>query len=96
MNNRRFLVHRSALLAFNVLTQSERCALEAAVAPLRDLPEKRWSKAGATPLESAEPLYFVRVDDSLRAIVRPTEGDQPEVVEIVRHETLERFFQKTG
>jgi hypothetical protein len=96
MNDVRFLLHRRALAAYSVLTAAERDALERAVAPLIDLPEERWSRAGAVRLESAEPLYLVRVDDSLRAIVRPREGGQPEVEDLVRHETLERFFKGVG
>ena len=70
--------------------------LARAVAPLVHLPEERWSRAGAVRLEASEPLYLVRVDDSLRAIVRPRLGDRPEVEDLVRHETLERFFKGVG
>ncbi len=96
MNGSRFLLHRRALLAFNTLTQTERDALESAMAPLADRPEDQWSAAGAVHLESADPLYMVRVDGSLRAIVRPATGGQPEVLDLVRHETLQRFFQAVG
>ena len=61
--------------------------------PLSKLPEERWPTAGAIRLESADPLYMVRVDDSLRAFVRPTAGKQPELLDLIRHETLQRYFQ---
>jgi hypothetical protein len=96
MNDIRFLLHRRAWLAYNLLTRAERDALEAAIAPLVDLAEERWRSAGVTRLESAEPLYLVKVDDSLRAIVRPAPGGQPEIVDLVRHEMLERFFKGVG
>jgi hypothetical protein len=89
----RFLLHHRALLAYNTLTRREREALEAAVAPLTDQAEDHWAALGATRLDTAESLFLVKVDKSLRAIVRPTEGGQPEVVDLVRHEMLERFFQ---
>ena len=96
MNDFRFLLHRRALLAYNALTPAERDSLEQAIAPLVDRPEQRWCASGAARLESPEPLYLVRVDASLRAIVRPAAGGQPEVLDLVRHETLERFFKGVG
>lgn len=95
MNSLHFTVHRRALLAHNTLTAAERDALETALAPLSDLPEEQWGTVGAVRLESSEPLYMLRVDKSLRAIVRPT-GGAPEVLDLVRHETLERYFKGAG
>jgi hypothetical protein len=96
MNESRFLLHRRALLAYNALTRSERDALDTAIARLVDQPETQWPAEGAVRLESTESLYMVRVDHSLRAIVRPAAGGQPEVLDLVRHETLTRFFQRVG
>jgi hypothetical protein len=96
MNDSRFLLHRRALLAYNALTRTEREALQAALTPLGDLPPTRWPGAGAVRLESPDLLYMVRVDDSLRAIVRPADDSRPEVLDLVRHETLERFFKEVG
>jgi hypothetical protein len=96
MSHLRFLLHRRALSAYHALSRTEREALETAVGALVDLPEERWGAAGAARLESAEPLYLLRPDSSLRAIVRPTPGGQPEILDLVRHETLERFFKGVG
>jgi hypothetical protein len=93
MPNLRFTVNRRALLSYNELTSRERRALSAALVPLSKLPEQQWPTAGAVRLESADPLYLVRVDDSLRAIIRPTSGAQPELLDLVRQETLQRYFQ---
>jgi hypothetical protein len=93
MDDLRFSIHRRALPAYHEINRAERSALEAALAPLVNRPERQWPQAGATRLESADPLYLVRVDKSLRAIIRPTAGGQPEVLDLVRHETLERFFR---
>jgi hypothetical protein len=91
-----FLLHRRALLAHSTLTRAERDALDAAVAPLAALPESQWDTVGAVRLRSPEALYWLRVDDSLRALVRPVRGDQPELLDLVRHEALERFFNGVG
>ena len=96
MSDNRFLIHRSAFLAHSTLTPRERGALETVLGPLVGLPEERWPTAGAVRLDSAEPLYLLRVDDSLRAIVRPAAGGRPELLDLVRHETLERFFKGVG
>jgi hypothetical protein len=92
----RFTLHRRALVGYNELAPAERDRLQAALAPLVDLPAERWPTVGAVRLESADPLYLVRVDDSLRAIVRPTPTGPPELLDLVRHELLERFFQGVG
>jgi hypothetical protein len=89
-------VNSRAFLAWSALTRKERDALEAAIGRLATLPLGRWPQAGGVPLESEEPLYMVRVDDSLRAIVRPAPRGGPEVLDLVRHETLERFFNGAG
>jgi hypothetical protein len=96
MNNHRFLVYRSAALGYSRLTAEERAALERVLAPLAAVPQDRWPTAGAVRLESPEPLYFVRVDDSLRAIIRPAADGRPEILDFVRHETLELFFKGAG
>ena len=66
MPNLRFTVNRRALSSYHGLTSRERRALSAALAPLSKLPEQQWPTAGAVRLESADPLYLVRIDDSLR------------------------------
>lgn len=93
MANPKFHVHRRARLAFDDLTASERKALEERIAPLADLPAEKWSSTKAVRLDTSQPLYLLRIDDSLRALVRPGRGGQPEIVDFVRHETLERFFK---
>jgi hypothetical protein len=96
MSRVRFRLHRRAQLAYHTLTPGERDALDAAVSRLVDLPEEDWPGASAIRLDSAEPLYVLKIDRSLRALVRPAPGGQPEVEDLVRHETLERFFKGVG
>jgi hypothetical protein len=94
MSNRRIVLNSRARLAFDMLTRRERAALKTTVAPLIDLPEDRWPEVGAVRLESVEPMYFVRVDDRLRAILPPTSSGRPEILYFVRHELLERYFKE--
>lgn len=89
----RFHIHRRAMLAFDDLTTSERNALEKRMASLADLPPDKWSGTKVVRLDTPQPLYLLRIDDSLRALVRPGLGGQPEVVDFVRRETLELFFK---
>ena len=70
--------------------------MEAAIDPLVDLPEERWPACGAVRLGLADSLYFVRVDNSLRALVRPTHEGKPELLDLVRHELLARYFTEAG
>lgn len=93
MAKSRFYIHRRAMLAFDELTTSERNALEETMASLADLPPDKWSGAKVVRLDTPQPLYLLRIDDSLRALVRPSLGGQPEIVDFVRHETLELFFK---
>lgn len=87
-----FLVHRRAMLWYNGLTRKERRALKEAIAPLLQLPEDQWTQAGAIRLGSAEPLYVLRIDDSIRAFVRPVNG-QPEIEDFVHQETIDLYFK---
>jgi hypothetical protein len=87
--------HRRALAAFNQLTDDEQTQVLATLAALLDAPAVQWPAAQATRLPGAVPLYLVRVNDSLRIIVRVDDGQEPEVVDIVRHETLQ-FFKNGG
>jgi hypothetical protein len=96
MTGLRFLLHRRALVAFNGLASAERDALETALAPLADLSVDQWSTRGAIRLATHQPLYVVRVDASLRALVRPAPGGEVELVDLVRHETLARWFNGVG
>jgi len=90
MNRVGYVLHRRALIGFNTFTADERGHLDRAVAPLLDLPEERWSDVGARRLGRDESVYLVQVDDNWRAFVQPTTCG-PEVVDLVRKETLQAF-----
>src|SRR5258707_402649 len=77
-------IHRRALVAINMLTASERRALESVIAPLVGRSEAQWPARGAVRLESPQSLYVVRVDGSLRAIVQPAVDGQRDVVDLAQ------------
>jgi hypothetical protein len=85
--------HRRASAALNQLADDERTQVLQRLASLEDTPAARWPADLATRLSGSQLLYLVRINDSLRAIVRAVEGQLPEVMDVVRHETLE-FFAK--
>jgi hypothetical protein len=91
-----YKIHRRALAALNQLTPEEQAQVQERLAGLVDTPADQWPAALAKRLPGDPSLYLVRVDDSLRAIVRGADGQQPEVLDIVRHETLQSFAPRPG
>lgn len=87
--------HRRALMALNQLTADERARVLETLAGLVETPVAQWLAPQARRLPGESPLYLVRIDDSLRAIVRAADGQEPEVMDIAHRETLE-FFAKNG
>jgi len=87
--------HRRAFMALNQLPADEQAKVLETLARLFDSPADQWPAAQAKRLSGEPPLYLVRIDDSLRAIVSSAEGQEPEVMDIVRRETLE-FFAKSA
>jgi hypothetical protein len=88
--------HRRALAALNQLEEGEQAQVQEALAALPDTPAARWSAAQARRLPGDQPLYLVRLDDSLRAFVQAAQGQEPEVLDIVRQETLKSFARAPG
>jgi hypothetical protein len=93
MKDANFTINRRAFLGHSQLTPAERRALDSAMRPLMRLPEERWQTVGAIRLDSADPLYMLRIDKSLRALVRPTKDGPPELLDLVRREFLEWYSE---
>jgi hypothetical protein len=91
MEIRSYQFHRRAAGALHQLAAEEQGQVLDAVAGLVDTPVAQWPAAQARRLPGDQPLYLVPVNDSLRVIVRAVDGQEPEVMDIVRHETLESF-----
>jgi hypothetical protein len=92
VNDFPFLVRNRASMGYHNLARPDREALDRALERLAALPPERWPAAGAAPLKTPEPTYFLPVDKSLRAFVRPAEGGRLELLDLVRQETLDRYF----
>ena len=58
---------------------------------LAHLPPSQWPARIVNRADVATTLYLISVDESLRLLIAAPEGQAPEVVDIVRHETLEQF-----
>jgi hypothetical protein len=89
----RFPINHRAFMGYTTLTPEEQAAVQAAIEPLIDRPEAEWPAHGAIRLEYPEPLYLLKVDPSLRAIVQPTPDGRPELLDLIRRETLEYLFR---
>jgi len=87
----RFGFHRRAFMALGELTEAEQAAVLGRLAALANIPSHDWHARVVKRPGVATPLYLIRVDESLRALIAAPEGRNPEVVDIVRHETLEQF-----
>jgi len=91
-----YTLHRRALGALNELTPDEKAQVMEKLALLLDVPPAEWPAAQAKRFQGDQSLYLVRVNDSLRIIIRAAEGQRPEVMDVVRHETLESFAKTAG
>ena len=97
VDNYRF--HRRARMAFQQLDADEQAQVRERLLSLVKTPATQWPAALAKRLPGDQPLYLVRVNDSLRAFVQVVEGQQPEVQDIVMQEALDfmaRAAAKTG
>jgi len=88
--------HRRAVVALNQLAADEQSQVVQRLNRLVEIPPLQWPAAEAKRLPGEPPLYLVRVNDSLRALVQADNGHEPEVMDIVRQETLEFFAKSAG
>jgi len=87
----RFGVHRRASTVLGQLSDAERARVLKRLVALSDVPPSKWQARVVKRVDVATPLYLIRVDKSLRVLIAAPEGRAPEVVDIVRHETLQQF-----
>jgi hypothetical protein len=83
--------HRRAFTALNQLAEDEQAQVLETLAALVGTPTAQWPLAQAKRLPGDPALYLVPINDSLRALVRAAAGQEPEVMDLVRHETLASF-----
>jgi hypothetical protein len=91
MDHSGFGFHRRAFMALGELSEAERAAVLARLESLSERPPRDWQAQVVRRTGIAAPLYLIRIDDSLRVLIAAPEGQAPEVVDIVRHETLQQF-----
>jgi hypothetical protein len=87
----KYKLHRRALMALNQLPEAEQTQLRERLAVLLEIPLAQWPKAWVNRLYADQPLYVMRISDSLRAIIQAEDGQQPELMDVVARETLESF-----
>ena len=88
-----FKMHRRARMAFQQLEADEQARVRERLMSFGDAPAAQWPAALAWRLRGEQPRYLVPVDDSLRLIVGADDGQPPEVLDIVRQETLDFMAQ---
>jgi hypothetical protein len=93
MTSTSFPINHRAFMGYTTLTPEERAAIQAAIDPLVDRPEAEWTAHGAIRLKSSAPLYLLKVDSSLRAYVQPTPEGRPELLDLIRQETIDYLLR---
>jgi hypothetical protein len=84
------IVHRRASTALDALSKSERDAIAAMFAALRDLPSKEWAREGV--YQPSATIPFVRVTPNLLVFFSVLPDGRFLIQDFVRQETLDRFF----
>jgi hypothetical protein len=87
----KYTLHRRAVIALHQLPDAEQMEVRERLATLVAIPPAEWSSSGVQKLASDPSLYLLRVNASLRVILRAGDGQRPEILDVVRHETLESF-----
>jgi len=83
--------HRRASMALGQLSDAEQARVLERLGALAEISPSDWPARVVKRVDVATPLYLIRVDNSLRVLIAAPEGRAPEVVDIVRHETLQQF-----
>jgi hypothetical protein len=86
-----FRLHYRAFVALSQLPEVDQAAIRARLASLADLPPSEWPARVIRRQDVAEPLYMIPVDGGWRVLISAPAGQDPEVVDIVHHETLRQF-----
>jgi hypothetical protein len=91
MNIGSFSLHRRAFMALNELPLQDQAEIREQISALAEISPNQWTSQDVKKLDDDPSLYLLRVNASLRVILRAANGQPPEVLDIVRHETLETF-----
>ena len=96
MSANHFTFHRRALLVLNALSAAEQDQVRERLEALEALPRSRWFTGELKALPTEADTYLLRAGADWRLIVRVPEGGQPEVLDIVHHDTLAAFAEKAS
>ncbi|HYT93713.1 MAG TPA: hypothetical protein VEL76_33650 [Gemmataceae bacterium] len=84
-----FKMHRRAVWAFRELDADEQAQVRARLALFSEIPLAQWPPALVKRLPGEEPIYLLRINESLRAFIRAAEGQQPEVLDFAAQAWLD-------
>ena len=86
-----FKLHYRAFIALTQLPEADQAAIRSQLATLADLTPSEWPARVVRRPDVAEPLYMILVNGGWRVLISAPAGQDPQVVNIVHHETLQKF-----
>lgn len=86
--------HSRALTVLSSLTDEDRRRVIDAAAALEKEPREDWPKDRVVRIDDLKDFYLIRVDPSLRALVRAENGQRIELVDVVRKEAFQLFREQ--
>src|SRR5262245_285058 len=87
-------IHRRAMMALDALSPSERSKVIDRVNLLQNPDARNYVRANSIRLKLPEPMYMMRANPKIRILYRRN-GDEVEVLDIVRKGTLDTFAKRT-
>jgi hypothetical protein len=88
MNIANFPLGFRAFVAYNELSKDEQARIQQELLGLEHRSRQEWPSDRLRLLNKHKGLFAFSIDDSLRAVVRWPEQNRPEIVDILRQETL--------
>lgn len=86
-------IHSRAKTALDALSETDRRKVIESADTLQHTPPGNWPKEKVIPL-GENGMYLLRVTPELRAFIRINDGEQIEVVDLVREDTLHLFLER--
>lgn len=84
-------MHRRARNVYHQLDLDEQVQVQEKLQALVGLSPAQWPGATDFSTPNSYPDYLVPIDNSLRFIIQAKEGQEPEVIDIIRQERLDAF-----
>lgn len=93
-NSDRIILHRRVLPGLDVLTPEETENFWKAVNSLEDFSPERPLPENITKFNKDEPIYVIKVDASLRAMLGFTEDNKIEIIDLFPQERIDFYKEK--